>query len=63
MTTTYRAMQVTEPGRLELVERPVPRPEPGQVLIAVEACGICGADRSDIENADPSSATTPRSGA
>lgn len=53
MTAIYRAMQVREPGRLELVERPVARPEAGQVLIAVEACGICGADASDIENADP----------
>ncbi len=53
MTSTYRAMQVATPGRLELVERPVPQPGPGEVLIAVEACGICGADAADIENADP----------
>lgn len=53
MTVTCRAMQVTEPGRLELVERPVPQPAAGEVLISVEACGICGADASDIENADP----------
>jgi alcohol dehydrogenase len=52
-------MQVTEPGRLELVERPVPQPEAGQVLIAVEACGICGADRGDIENADPAANRVP----
>lgn len=53
MTATYRAVQVTGPGRLELVERPVPTPGAGQVLISVEACGICGADAGDIENADP----------
>ena len=53
MTSTYRAMQVTAPGRLELVERPVAHPEAGEVLIAVEACGICGADGSDIDNAAP----------
>lgn len=53
MTSMYRAMQVAEGGRLELVERPTPAPEAGQVLIAVEACGICGADRGDIESADP----------
>lgn len=51
---TYRALQVTKPGTLELVERETPEPGPGQVLIAVEACGICGADVSDIEKADPS---------
>ncbi|TDH59919.1 alcohol dehydrogenase [Dankookia rubra] len=52
MTETYRAVQVTHPGLLELVTRPVPSPAPGEVLIAVEACGICGAI-GDIENADP----------
>lgn len=53
MKTTYRAMQVSQPGTLELVERPTPMPGVGEVLIAVEACGICGADVSDIERADP----------
>ncbi|RDW13476.1 alcohol dehydrogenase catalytic domain-containing protein [Paracoccus thiocyanatus] len=53
MTATYRAMQIAEPGRLELVERPIPEPPAGQVLIAVEACGICGADANDIENGAP----------
>nr|WP_242485966.1 alcohol dehydrogenase catalytic domain-containing protein [Pseudomonas sp. TH21] len=46
-------MQVTRPGVLELVERPSTAPGIGQVLIAVEACGICGADVGDIEGADP----------
>lgn len=53
MTTTYRAMQVSRPGVLELVERVTPTPGIGQVLIEVEACGICGADAGDIEGADP----------
>ncbi len=54
MKTTYRAMQITTPGTLELVERDTRKPGKGEVVIAVEACGICGADTSDIENADPS---------
>lgn len=54
MKKTYRAMQVTTPGTLELVERETPAPGTGKVLIAVEACGICGADVGDIESADPS---------
>lgn len=53
MKTAYRAMQVTRPGFLELVERPTPKPGVGEVLIEVEACGICGADIGDIEGADP----------
>lgn len=52
MKRTYRAMQVAKPGLLELVERPTPEPGLGQVLIEVEACGICGADANDIEGAD-----------
>lgn len=53
MKPTYRAMQVTRPGILELVERKTPVPAAGEVLIEVEACGICGADTNDIEGADP----------
>ncbi|HWX48438.1 MAG TPA: alcohol dehydrogenase [Roseomonas sp.] len=53
MKKTYRAMQVTTPGTLELVERETPTPGAGEVLIAVEACGICGADAGAIEGADP----------
>ena len=52
MKTTYRAMQASQPGVLELVERQTPEPGDGEVLIEVEACGICGADTSDIEGAD-----------
>jgi alcohol dehydrogenase len=47
-------MQVLPPGALELVERQTPMPGSGEVLIGVEACGICGADIGDIDGADPS---------
>ena len=57
MKSSYRAVQVTKPGTLELVERRTPSPGRGEVLIAVEACGICGADANDIEGANP--ATQP----
>ncbi|MDK1389385.1 alcohol dehydrogenase [Sinorhizobium sp. 8-89] len=53
MRSSYRAMQVGTGGTLELVERPTPTPGSGEVLIAVEACGICGADANDIDRADP----------
>ncbi|BCG01876.1 alcohol dehydrogenase (plasmid) [Paraburkholderia sp. PGU19] len=40
-----RAVQVSGPGgALELVERDVPSPGAGQVLIKVQACGICHSD-------------------
>ncbi|MHA6911073.1 alcohol dehydrogenase [Ralstonia pseudosolanacearum] len=46
---TYKAMQVTRPGTLELVERNTPTPAAGEVLLRVEACGLCGADAGAIE--------------
>lgn len=49
----YRAMQVGQNGALELVERSTPAPQAKEVLIEVEACGICGADAGDIQGADP----------
>ena len=40
-----RAVQVSRPGGpFELVERPIPAPGPGTVLVRVEACGICHSD-------------------
>ncbi|WP_338662449.1 alcohol dehydrogenase [Pararoseomonas sp. SCSIO 73927] len=53
MRATFRAMQVSTPGTLELVERATPTPGSGEVLIEVEACGICGADAADIDRANP----------
>ena len=40
-----RCMALTHVGRpLELIERPVPRPGPGEVLLAVRACAVCRTD-------------------
>jgi propanol-preferring alcohol dehydrogenase len=40
-----RAMQLGRPGEaLRMIERPVPAPGPGEVLIAVAACGVCRTD-------------------
>ena len=44
----YKALEVTKDGQLELVEKQIPTPLKDQVLIQVEACGMCGADLSDI---------------
>lgn len=53
MQKTYRALVITAPNQLDLVERPVPVPDAAEVLIAVEACGMCGADLNDIARVDP----------
>ena len=40
-----RAMELKTPGEpLQLVERPDPSPEPGEVLVKVSACGVCRTD-------------------
>ena len=47
-----KALELTDPSTFELVDKPVPEPGPGDLLIAVKACGICG---SDIHGMDGSS--------
>lgn len=45
MVQTMRAMVLDRPGeRLRLARLAVPQPGAGQVLIAVEACGVCRTD-------------------
>ena len=45
MAETMQALVVPRyGGRLELAERPVPRPGPGEVLVRVRASGLCGTD-------------------
>jgi L-iditol 2-dehydrogenase len=39
-----RVCVLTRPGELALAERPVPRPGPGQMLVAVRSVGVCGSD-------------------
>jgi propanol-preferring alcohol dehydrogenase len=52
--TTMIAMQIDAPHRpLRRVERPVPRPGPGEVLIAVSACGVCRTDLHVLDGEVP----------
>lgn len=39
-----KALVYYGPGDLRLEDRPVPRPGPGEALLRVDACGICGTD-------------------
>lgn len=55
MKNSYQAIQASALGKLELVVRTVPTPNKDEVLIAIEACGICGADAMTIENPNPDS--------
>lgn len=45
MTATYRSVEVAQPGGpIELVDRTVREPGPGEVSVRVEACGVCHSD-------------------
>jgi L-iditol 2-dehydrogenase len=41
---TMRVSVLREAGQLELADWPVPRPGPGEVLVAVRSVGVCGSD-------------------
>jgi alcohol dehydrogenase, propanol-preferring len=59
MTDTYKAVEVSVPGALRVVERPVSLPGAGQVRIRVEACGICHTDAATVTGIYPG-LTLPR---
>lgn len=45
MMTVMRAMQLDAPGQpLRMIERPLPQPGPGELRIAISACGVCRTD-------------------
>jgi threonine dehydrogenase-like Zn-dependent dehydrogenase len=39
-----RAVRLVEAHHLELVDLPAPEPMPGEVVLRVDGCGICGSD-------------------
>ena len=48
-----RALLCVEPGRLEVVERPKPRPGPGEALVKIHRAGVCGTDLHIFEGSHP----------
>ena len=53
-----RAAVFAGPGRLSIEDRPEPMVAAGEILVAVEACGICGTD-VQILNTPPGHPATP----
>ena len=43
---TIKAWQMTEPGKMERTEIPVPELKSGEVLVEVKGCGVCHTDLS-----------------
>jgi propanol-preferring alcohol dehydrogenase len=59
LPASMRALQLAAPRPvgerpLDLVELPVPRPGPGEVLLRVRACGVCRTDLHIVEGELPS---------
>src|SRR5437773_10126546 len=53
MSRTYKAVQATQPGKLEVVERARIEPALGEVRMRVEACVICHSDALTVEGGFP----------
>ena len=52
--TPMKAAQITKPGAdFEIVDREIPKPGAGEVLIKVQACGVCHSDVLTKEGAWP----------
>lgn len=51
--STYRAVQVGSPGKMEFVQRPLMEPPAGRVRLRVEACGICHSDSITMDGLMP----------
>jgi len=50
---SYKAVEVSAPGMLRVVERPLREPAEGQVRIRVEACGVCHSDAATVTGTYP----------
>ena len=53
MNGTYKAVEVSTPGVLRVVERPISKPVAGQVRPRVEACGVCHSDLATVQGDYP----------
>ena len=49
MNATYKAVELSGPGRFSEVRKPLLDPGPNQVRIRVEACGVCHSDSATVE--------------
>jgi propanol-preferring alcohol dehydrogenase len=53
MNGTYKAVEVSTPGVLRVVERAISKPAAGQVRLRVEACGVCHSDLATVQGDYP----------
>ena len=48
-----KAIRITEPGKIEMTELPMPVPAEGEALLKIRCCGICGADVASFTGNQP----------
>jgi propanol-preferring alcohol dehydrogenase len=53
MNETYKAIELSGPGKFSEVKKPLLDPGPNQVRIRVEACGVCHSDAATVERLFP----------
>src|SRR6202046_900382 len=53
MEDPMRAIVLDRPGSFRVAEVPDPTPGPGQVVVKVDACGICGTDLHILDGEFP----------
>jgi len=53
MNATYRAIELSEPGKFAEARKPLLDPGPNQVRIRVEACGVCHSDSATVDGLFP----------
>src|SRR5260221_10011932 len=57
---TRRALVVSEPGRIGILERPTLAPGPGEVVVRPAYCGLCGTDLELLQgDVDPAFVVYP----
>jgi len=48
-----KSVQITDPGRIEIKEIPIPKPGPRDVLLKVNYLGLCGSDMKTFQGSNP----------
>ncbi|TWT40653.1 zinc-binding dehydrogenase [Botrimarina hoheduenensis] len=48
-----KAIEITEPNAVRIIERPDPTPGPGEVLLQIDTVGYCGTDLSTFRGRNP----------
>lgn len=48
-----KVVEIKEPGKIEIVEKPIPKPQKGEALLRIKYCGICGSDIATFTGNQP----------